>query len=553
MAIVVPIVSEWNPKGVNKATADIQKAQGGWAKASAGVKAAALPAAAALGGIAVAGFAAFKAAEDAATANKKLDQVYSQIGYPELASQAKAYADTLSQQIGVEDEVIKSAQTKLATFSEVAKSADIMGQATGLAADLTAAGFGSMDTTATMLGKALQDPVKGMTALGKAGVTFTDQQKDQIKTLTKSGKAAEAQAIILGEVKKQVGGVAKASAKTTDKMAVGWAELQEQFGNALLPVIEKILPVFEKITGWISRNSGLFTGLVAAIAGIAAAILLVNGAMAVASTVSAVYGAVMAVVEANSKRAAAGQWALNAALLANPIVLIVVAIAALVAALVIAYKKSETFRNIVDGAMKKVAAVFGWLRDRVVAALDWIRNNWDTIVAVFKNSPIGLYIRAVKAAFDWLREKLGPFWKWIKEKWDGFIGLVENVIGWLRDNKQRLIDFIKSPFISAFNLIAKAWNATVGGITFKIPEWFKFLNPAAALIAGREFTIPNAPELSTKNPSGFDRSPAAIDRRTTNNYYISGAVDPQGTGRTIAGIQSGRVRATGRMMPARAL
>jgi hypothetical protein len=177
---------------------------------------------------------------------------------------------------------------------------------------------------------------------------------------------------------------------------------------------------------------------------------------------------------------------------------------------------------------------------------------------VFKNSPIGLYIRAVKAAFDWLKEKLGPFWQWIKDKWKAFTDLIEGVIRWLKENKSRIIEFIKAPFIAAFNAIARAWNATVGGISFTFPDWLRYVSPLGALLAGKSFTIPSAPVIDTSGNSG--PSPAEARKSNdagpgrasvvNNNYYVTGAIDPRGTASTIARVQDQRQRQVGRVRTA---
>ena len=92
-----------------------------------------------------------------------------------------------------------------------------------------------------MLGKALNDPIKGITALSRAGVTFTQGQKDQIKTLVESGNLLGAQKIIMGELEAQVGGTAEATATAGDKMAATWANFQENLGTAVLPILDGLL------------------------------------------------------------------------------------------------------------------------------------------------------------------------------------------------------------------------------------------------------------------------------------------------------------------------
>src|SRR5262245_50427503 len=104
---------------------------------------------------------------------------------------AEDLASSLQYKTGIDDEVIKKGQTILATFHEVAgatgQQSGAFDRATKAALDMSKAGFGSVESASTMLGKALNDPIKGMTALGKAGVTFTDAQKQAIEAMVKSG------------------------------------------------------------------------------------------------------------------------------------------------------------------------------------------------------------------------------------------------------------------------------------------------------------------------------------------------------------------------------
>jgi hypothetical protein len=180
------------------------------------------------------------------------------------AGQVGALAESLSEKAGVDDEVIQTGANMLLTFKNVRNEAGqgsaVFDRATAAAVDLSASGFGSVDSSAKMLGKALNDPLKGISALGRAGVTFTQQQKDQIKVLMESGDVLGAQKIILGEVESQVGGVAAASATMGEKVKVSWDNLKEQVGTALLPALDKLgkwfletgLPAIQRFGGWIA-------------------------------------------------------------------------------------------------------------------------------------------------------------------------------------------------------------------------------------------------------------------------------------------------------------
>jgi hypothetical protein len=165
------------------------------------------------------------------------------------AGQISDLATSISNKTGVDDEAIQSASNLLLTFTNlkngVGKSNDVFNQATKTAVDMGAALGGDAASNAVMLGKALNDPIAGVGALSRVGVTFTDQQKEQIKTMVKAGDTMGAQKVILGELNKEFGGSAEAQATAGDKLKVTWGNLQEQIGN-------KLLPIFEKVAGWLA-------------------------------------------------------------------------------------------------------------------------------------------------------------------------------------------------------------------------------------------------------------------------------------------------------------
>ena len=171
------------------------------------------------------------------------------------AAQVDALATSLSNKTGVDDEAIATGANLLLTFKQVrneaGEGAAIFDRATTAAVDLSKAGFGSIDSASKMLGKALNDPIKGVTALSRAGVTFTDQQKEQIKTLVESGKTLEAQKVIMAEVESQVGGVAEATRSPIEALQTVFGNLQEGIGKALLPAVSKVadllIPVLDDL------------------------------------------------------------------------------------------------------------------------------------------------------------------------------------------------------------------------------------------------------------------------------------------------------------------
>lgn len=160
------------------------------------------------------------------------------------AGQIGDLATAISNKTGVDDEAIQKGSNLLLTFTnihnQVGKNNDIFNQATKIAVDMGAALGGDASSNAIQLGKALNDPVKGIAALTRVGVTFTDQQKDQIKAMVASGNTMGAQKIILGELNKEFGGSAAAQATAGDRLSVTWGNVQEQLGNMLLPVLNKV-------------------------------------------------------------------------------------------------------------------------------------------------------------------------------------------------------------------------------------------------------------------------------------------------------------------------
>jgi len=157
------------------------------------------------------------------------------------AGDISALADSLSKKVGIDDEAIQTSLNLLLTFkqvrNEVGAGNDVFDRAAQAALDLGNV-FGSTDSAAVQLGKALSDPVRGITALRRSGINFTQAQQDQIKALVASNDLLSAQKIILGEVESQVGGTAEATATSADRFKVAFENIAENIGTLLLPAME---------------------------------------------------------------------------------------------------------------------------------------------------------------------------------------------------------------------------------------------------------------------------------------------------------------------------
>lgn len=212
-------------------------------------------------------------------------------------------------------------------------------------------------------------------------------------------------------------------------LAGGVAALADGFQGALLPALKA-----------------------AASGGIASAAATVkNTAANVAGRSAAIAGATA------SKALAAGQWLVNAAMRANPIGLVITALTLLVGGFILAYRKSETFRNIVNGAL-------GSVRTLGTAVFGWFQRNWGTITSIML-APFNLVIK--------------PIWK----SRDSILNAVKAIPGAIGGFMRNVANIITAPFRAAFQGVRNAWNNTVGGKGFSVPGWI----PS---VGGKSFTIP---------------------------------------------------------------
>ena len=346
MAINIPIVSEFNNAGLKKAQREFQRLEKTSQKVGFALKKAFVPATAALGGLAVAGAKMVAAGEKAATANARIEQIATSMGLfgaetEKVTGRLVKLANEQARLTGVDQNLIKESQALLLTFKDIASSADEVGgafdRATQLTLDMASAGFGSVTDNAKQLGKALNDPIAGLTALRRSGIQFTEAQQDQIRTLVESGQVLEAQTLILEEIENQVGGTAEATANSTDKMKVAFSQASESIGMALLPAVEALVPILIKFSEFAAENRDVIIAVGAAIGALSAVIVVANFGMKIYTATTAI--------------ATAAQWAFNTAVgaIALPIVAVVAFTAALVALERASDKASRTFRILLPG------------------------------------------------------------------------------------------------------------------------------------------------------------------------------------------------------------
>jgi phage-related minor tail protein len=128
------------------------------------------------------------------------------------SEQLQGFATELQKITTFGDDAILAMQGVLLTFTNI--KGDVFKDATRAALDLSIAMGQDLQSSAVQLGKALNDPLKGITALSKIGVAFTEEQKKLIKSFVEAGNAAAAQRVILKELGVEFGGAAEAASNT---------------------------------------------------------------------------------------------------------------------------------------------------------------------------------------------------------------------------------------------------------------------------------------------------------------------------------------------------
>ena len=360
-------------RSVNKPLSDVQSRG---ERMSAGVQRAAVPAAAALVALGYAGMKAAKAAAEDESAQTKLAGALERTAgatKTQIAG-AESYITALSTSVGVADDELRPALAQLASATGDVETAQ---SRLKLALDISAQSGKPLATVT----KALAGAEDGRTAsLGKL-VPGMDQAILKSKDMS----------AITGELNEKVGGAAAEAAGTAEGqyrvLQVRLGELQEGLGAALLPAIGLLVTALGKATAFATEHQTAAKILIGTFAALAGVIIAANVALKLHAAATTIATVAKKAAAAASKAWAFAQVLLNIALSANPIGLIVIAIAALVAGIVIAWRKSDAFRNA-------------------------IKDLWQ----LFKLTPLGFVI---SLADDLVRS------------FDDVIAAIQDVIGWL--------------------------------------------------------------------------------------------------------------------------
>ena len=169
------------------------------------------------------------------------------------AKSAISLANSLQKVTRYSDEQVLSAENMLLTFTKIGK--DVFPDTTKAVLDMSTAMGTDLKSTAIQVGKAMQDPVRGVTALQRVGVRLSDSQKELVKNLVATGKTAEAQKLILKELQTEFGGSAEAAGKTfagqLDILKNQFDEVKESIGKT---IVDAIIPLMSKLAEFVASD-----------------------------------------------------------------------------------------------------------------------------------------------------------------------------------------------------------------------------------------------------------------------------------------------------------
>lgn len=366
---------------------------------------------------------------------------------------ANKLIDSLSKMAAVDDEVVTSGVAVMMTFTKVGH--EIFPQAMTAALDLSRKLGMDLQSAVVLVGKALQDPIKGISALHRVGVDLQPAQKKQIEDFMKVNDVAAAQKVILGELGVEMGGSAAAYAET---LSGKWTNLKTSFGNLMESIgkaltdgkgfdglIEKITAIIDKCKKWVDENPELASTITKVAFAVGVIATALGPLLFMLPGIVVAFGAIPFV--------AAG---VGAAFLActGPVGLIILALIAAVAAAYYVYTHWDEIKakaiELWEGFKVKVEQIWVGLKERIAEEvrnigyaigyglariLEYLYNPigaikrlWGEIVGIFQWAWQGIV-----EAWDWGLAKLSQIGDALMQIVSGPFNAIKGAIGWLAD------------------------------------------------------------------------------------------------------------------------
>jgi hypothetical protein len=533
MAVVLPFVATFADKGTKQAIAAIKKVESQWGGFGNSLKKAAGPAAAVGGALVVALTGAKNAAGEAAKANKVLNSAMTNSGFPENTQAAQDYAVALSKTTGITATEIKASMARLATNKDLAGSQENLAKVTMLAADMSARGMGSMESASATLTKALNDPVKGMAMLARAGISFDETTKASVKSAVESGDKLAAQQIILAQVQGTVGGAAEKTASSTAKMRAQYQELMVMIGGLLLPIMGKLVTILSTVIKWMTENIGVTKAVVVVIGGLVTAILGLNAVMKVQQMLSSLFG-IFKKKEAASTIAATSATRLDtAAQTTNTAMKRTSNSALMVSSTTKRANTAATVSNTTAVRVNTTATTRMTVTQKLAATATKVMTTAQRLLnAAMKANPIGIVVSllaALAAGLMYAWRNSETFRRIVTDAFNKVKSVAQNVFGAIQSAIAPVADALR-------NIIGIAQDvaSAIGNVIGKLPS------------------LRNAQAEASKPipaPASAGRSAGATTHGAAPVYItVTGAIDPERVGRQIRDILDGHDLRQGRIV-----
>jgi phage-related protein len=513
MPIFLNIVSKFDPKGQGDAERGMKELGSKAGGVALGIGAAFAAAAVGAGYL---GIELAKAAAESEAVTRGLENALKNSGNfgdsaGSISVATKALTDhskALGEMAGINDETINKLKARWSAVPEIAATGvDGINKLATVSADIAAGTGKDIETIGLMFAKVAGDEESAMSKLQRAGIVLTDEQKaiyDQI--LTTNGEV-DAQAYLIETLGTKYAGMAEATANPFDQLQEIFKNLSEEIGTYLLPAIKNFV---DKIQDFIKTHGPELKDVMTKVGD--AVQVMVDGFMGfiefysqnseIINNLAITFGIIAGVIFV----VAAAFWAWNAALYANPIVLIVMAFIAALAILAVMITLIITYW---DEIIAGIVAGWNWLVGIITTA-------WDAVMSFFTDA-----FGNIGKMFEDVWNGIGDFFKGVI---NGLIGMFEGFINFFIDGLNGLI----GPLNSLLDGIA---TATGGAIDLNIPKLSKVSIPR---LADGGVVLPS-PGGSLVNVAEGGQAEAIIPldrlggiggaRETTINITVNGGLD----------------------------
>lgn len=400
------------------------------------------------------------------------------------------YASSLSDAAGKSlfgDDQVQQSTNMLLTFTEI--KGKVLDAATAISVDMAQALGGAPKDSAIQLGKALNDPVKGVTALTRVGVTFTDSQKEQIAAMQKAGDTAGAQGIILGELNKEFGGSAKAAADATG----GWSEFNGRMGEAKESLGTAVLPILSTLAG-----------------------VLNDTVMPAVEKMASAFSAWV-----NDPATQAGLTSITGAITTGIGDAFTYISDTVIPVLISAWHTIQPALQVVgafiaDTVIPAIGDLVAWFKDNLPGAIAMLTTYWNTTLLPIFNALVDLWTTHLQPA-------LSALWGWLK---DNLPGAIQTLVGFWRDTLQpviaRVADFIATVLIPEIGKLVDWLAANLPIAIQKVSDfWTNTLWPALQKVWAfiQDSVIPIVTKIATEVFDTLNKAVQEVSAFWTNTLW----------------------------------